>query len=157
MTKRSEAPSDIGVGPGSRRAFRLPGLPYYWENFFASLILHLSLPLLPLAIEQIQTGGITEKSLTLAAAMYTISIGVSSRSRLMFAMTVAASIFYAFLYGIVISKSSPDSVVGQASVADHVIRRATTLGIISVFLAHAGERFNRHVVDRAPFLEFMSN
>ena len=130
----------------NKKKFKLPGIPNYWENFLVSILLHLLLPLFPLAIEYIQHGLISKNSLVLAASMYTISIGVSSRSRLMFAFTIAASVFYAFLYGIV-SGQTPTTIAEPSSF----------IGIFATFIFHAGERYNRHVVDRAPFWEFMSN
>ncbi len=131
---------------GEIKKTKIPGLPSYWENFWVSILLHLLLPLFPLAIELIQNGVISKNSLVLAASMYTISIGVSSRSRLMFAFTIAASVFYAFLYGIVSGQSTTT-----------IAEPASLIGILATFIVHSGERYNRHVVDRAPFWEFMSN
>ena len=86
--------------------------------------------------------------MSLAASMYAISIGVSSRSRFLFAMNVVLSLLFAFLYG---------SLLGETPIEHGIIKTACELGIFLVFLSHAAERYNRHVADRAPFLEFMSN
>jgi hypothetical protein len=138
--------SSNGKNADETKNSKIPGIPNYWENFWVSILLHLLLPLFPLAIELIQNGIISKNSLVLAASMYTISIGVSSRSRLMFAFTIATSVFYAFLYGIVSGQSTTT-----------IAEPASIIGILATFIVHAGERYNRHVVDRAPFWEFMSN
>ena len=123
---------------------RIPGLPDYWENYFLCMLLHMLLPLLPLGLEFWQKATVGEKSLTLAAAMYTIAVGVSSRSRLIFGLTVSASIIYAVAYGV---SSAEETLPASGAVA--------WCGILAAFLLHGLERYNRHVVDRAPFLEFI--
>lgn len=138
--------SNQNKGSDETKKSKIPGLPVYWENFGISILLHLLLPLLPLLIELLQNGVVGKTSLVLAASMYTISIGVSSRSRLMFAFTVLASIFYASLYGLVSGQSSTT-----------IAEPASIIGILATFVVHAGERYNRHVADRTPFWEFTSN
>jgi len=154
--KRAKRPSSRRAGlevamdtsarsPQEKRSIRVPGLPYYWENYFVSVIFHLLLPLFPLLIELWQLGKIGNRSIILAASMYTISIGASSRSRLMFGITVAVSLLYAFLYGISISGGSTSPGFAQTF---------SETGIIFVFITHALERYNRHVVERRPFWKF---
>jgi len=141
----------IRQGPTKRqekKRFRIPGLPYYWENFLASILMILLLPLLPLVIEWVRQGVINEASLALSASMYTISIGVTSRSRLIFAIAIFASVFYAFLYG---------SATDIASTYPLFLYKAAVWGIIFTFILHTLERYNKHVADRTPFWEFMKD
>jgi hypothetical protein len=63
-------------------ARRIPAIPSEWEEYLSCILLHMLLPLLPVGLEAWQTGHIKEDSLSLAASMYAIAIGVSSRSRL---------------------------------------------------------------------------
>ncbi len=128
-----------------RKGRRIPGLPDYWENYFLCVLFHMLLPLLPLALELWQTATISEKSMTLAASMYSIGIGVSSRSKLMFGLTVIASLVFAIAYGIASGQQQPLSGSGTSAL----------WSICAFFILHALERYNRHVVDQLPFLEFM--
>jgi hypothetical protein len=83
-------------------------------------------------------------SLTLAAAMYTIAVGVSSRNKALFGLTILAGFFFALSHGFVSGQSTPR----------HIFSVIPLWGIGTVFLFHMLERYNRHVVDRTPFLEF---
>ena len=103
------------------------------------------LPLLPIIIEYWQNSMVSEKSLTLVAAMYTITIGISSRNMLLFGLAVVASFTYGVAYGMSVSQNSSLPLSGTLAF----------LGIIMIFIIHALERYNRHVVERAPFLEFI--
>ncbi len=127
------------------RCYKIPSLPVYWENYLLSIVLHLLLPLLPIGMECLLTGKVTERSLTLAASMYSISIGVSSKSRLMFGITIMVSLIFAAIFGYVAKVDSSQNAYGPYAVAT----------IVAVFIVHTAERYNRHVVDRAPFFQFM--
>jgi len=122
----------------------IPNLPTYVENYLLCLLFHMLLPLLPIALELWQTKTVTDKSLTLAASMYSIAIGVSSRSRLLFGGSIIISILFAIDFGITTGQHA--SLPGTRSVV--------IWGICSVFGFHALERYNRHIVDRMPFWEF---
>jgi len=131
-----------------KQVFRIPSLPFYWENFLVSILLLLLLPLLPLGIEWIINGSINGASLALSASMYTISIGISSKSRLIFALTIFSSVGYALLYGL-----TPNTTLDYPVIA----YRISSWGIILTFILHTLERYNRHVADRTPFWEFMKD
>jgi uncharacterized membrane protein len=105
----------------------------------------MSLPLLPLAFELWHNHTIKQETLSLAASMYAISIGMSSRSKLLFGLTLAISIFYSVIFGI--QSSAGNQPGGQQPALANV-------AIALVFVVHACERYNRHVVGRAPFWEF---
>jgi len=104
----------------------------------------MMLPLLPIVLELWQTKTVTDTSLTLTASMYAIAIGVSSRSRLLFGGSIVISILFAIDFGITIGQHT--SLPGTRSLV--------IWGICAVFVFHALERYNRHIVDRIPFWEF---
>ena len=122
----------------------IKGLPDHWQNYILCIILHMFLPLLPITMEYWLNGIISDKTLTLAASMYTITIGISSRNPLFFGSTIVASIVFAFSYGIVVDHQSTLP----------YIRIISFIGIVTVFIAHLLERYNRHIIDRSPFLPF---
>jgi len=130
-----------------RSGRRIPGLPDYWENYLLCLLFHMLLPLLPLALELWQIGNVSEKSLTLAASMYSIAIGVSSRSQLFFGITIVISIILAVAYGIASGPQQPLPRSGTFAFGS----------ICTVFILHTLERYNRHIVDKLPFLEFKND
>lgn len=179
----SPAPSTGGGSPmplaqPSKRKGAIPGLPKHWQNFFGYLLLFMALPLLPLLLEALLTGSVTEQTLTLAAAMYTIGIGIASRSLALFALTVVSSIFFACLFGAVMQADHARKSVAKYNAATMnlhsdkdgqelaqtpkeeesavigVSRVCAWLTIGFVSICHAIERFNRHVIDRIPLFEF---
>ncbi len=131
-----------GLG-GPPRPPKVLGISKPWEYFLLSVMLALLLPLLPLPIEYFSTHEIKPESLTLAVAIYAVSIGVTSRSQVIFGVGLIAGILFAVEYGVAI-KTPTDS--PSPSVCWAVI------GFI--FASHAIERYQRHVQQRSPFLEF---
>jgi hypothetical protein len=120
----------------------LPVVPEHWQNFLLSLVFRMLLPLLPIAVELAMKGSVSEQSGTLAASMYSLALGISSRSRLFFGIAIALSIVYSVAFGIAITQ--------QAKPGQHAL-----WAIGAIFALHACERYNRHVCDRSPFLEFI--
>jgi membrane protein YdbS with pleckstrin-like domain len=103
-----------------------------------------------MGLEYWGTRDVAEKSITLTAAMYAIAIGITSRSRLVFGLTIVMSILFAFAFGSI-------SIDVKQNQLLHTLPQAKPLSvaaIIFIFVIHLAERYNRHVVDRAPFLEF---
>lgn len=127
-------------------SLRLPGIAAHWEHYLLCILLHLILPLLPLGIEWWYTGSVSERSLTLGAALYSICIGASSRRAIFFVLTFVAGLVFAIAFGM--AAASGPGLPG--------IRWAALYCVSGVFLLHALERFIRHVVDRTPFLEFVA-
>ena len=119
-------------------------LPDHWENFLLSVLLHMLFPLLPLLFELWLGGSITDKSLNLMAAVYAISIGVSSRSKLLFGICIAISFIFSFAFGI--SSSELDNLKMSGFLS------SISIGLI--FIIHIIERYNRHVEERDNFLNF---
>ena len=123
---------------------RIPSLPKKWENFFLSILLHLLLPLLPLVLELWETQTVSDQTVTLAASMYTITIGLSSRNIALFGLAIPLSIILAVAFGFAASEGK--SLTGSGVIAIAVI--------MLVFGLHACERYNRHIADSRPFLRF---
>lgn len=123
---------------------RIPGLPNVWQEYITCIALHMVLPLLPLALEFSTKDSISALSATLAAAMYTISIGLSSKSKAIFSICFLLCIFYTYKYG---------NLQSISDIKNHTDGGALW-GIFCAFLMHALERYNLHVADNIPFWNF---
>jgi hypothetical protein len=111
------------------------------DFFVASLILFIVLPILPLLLEQVIDGVIKTDSIMLAAVMFPISAGISSRTITMFFLGLFATVSFGIVYGITRSDSTVMLVGLGISSLD-----AARLILGSFMLATALERFARHVV-----------
>jgi hypothetical protein len=125
-------------------AKKIPGIPPHIENYLLSLLFHMTLPLFPLVLEYWQNGGVKTETLTLLAALYSISIGVSSRSKIIFGLSVIISIVFSVAFGL--------SSGGTSVLVNSEFYAATS--IVCIFIMHAGERWNIHVVAREPYWSF---
>lgn len=152
------AGSSIPVGNSPRRASgrkrspgrRIPGLPRYFQDYILCILLHMMLPLLPIGLQMLWQGSVDGKTLLLTAAMYMIAIGISSRNVASFGLSLVGSIAYAASYGVAVStRGTPGWLLNTAWIG--------WVGIAAVFIMHLLERYNRHVVDRVPFFEFLSD
>jgi len=114
------------------------------DDYFACLLLHLVLPLLPIALEFLNTGKVSSNSLTLMASFYAISIGLSSYYRTQFAMGIIVCIIFASIFGTI----SQGNTLALSLFMIKVLASGT---IFTIFIVHAIERYNRHVVDCEPF------
>jgi len=119
-------------------------IPDRWENFLLSILLHMLFPLLPLLFEFWLGGELTPKSLNLMASVYAISIGVSSRSKLLFGLCIAVSFIFSFAFGI--SSSELDDL--------KMSKLFSSISIVIIFCIHVIERYNRHIQERDNFLNF---
>lgn len=126
---------------------RFRGLSREWSDFLTCVLLHMLLPLFPIAIEMLsRLDAPSEATLAITAALYAMSIGLSSENKAMFALCVAIGIVFSLVYGLLVK--SPGSVPD--------IKLTSVILIALVFIIHAAERYNRHVADCRPFLEFTS-
>ena len=123
---------------------RIPSPSREWQNFLLSIFLHLTLPLLPLILELWATQSISVGTMTLAASMYTIAIGVSSRNPALFGLAILLSIILAAAFGYAATEGNP------LPFSIHISGGA----ILLVFVLHLGERYNRHVAEKHAFLRF---
>ena len=124
----------------------IPGISPEWQNFLFCCALHVTLPLLPLGIERWFSGTVDEKSAVLTAAMYSMAIGLSSRNLALFGLGLIQGVVFSAAFGF-LSKTA------HLQSADVVAYAA----ICFIMAVHVIERYNRHVIDQAPFLEFHTN
>jgi hypothetical protein len=127
-------------------AKRVPSLPPYWQEFLSCLFLHIALPLVPLAFEYAATGRIRSSSAHIVGSLYAISMGVSSRNRLLFGAGIVVGVLLAALFGSIVASEE------AAAAPDDISLPLITIGFLVIM--HIAERYNRHVVDRAPYWEF---
>jgi hypothetical protein len=125
-------------------AKKIPSIPYHIESFLLSLLFHMILPLFPIVLEYWQNEMIKTETLTLLAALYSISIGISSRSRIIFGLSIVISIVFSVAFGI--------SSGGKVILVNSDIYAATS--IFCIFIMHSGERWNIHVVAKEPYWNF---
>lgn len=142
---------DVDPGPAESeakqraRAGRIAGISKAWQNFFISLVLHLGLPLLPLVLERWFSGHIESKSAALTAALYSMAIGLSSRNVALFGTSICICVTFSAAFGFL----SKDPELVAADTLSYIV-----IGL--VFVVHAIERYNRHVIDQQPFFEFLT-
>lgn len=125
-------------------AKRIPSMSKEWQEYLSCLLFHMLLPLLPIMIELWITGTVGPAPLFLSVAMYSIAIGMTSSSRLIFGLCCAITIIFAIVYGIAISKAAPPPSASFAA----------KWALLAVFVIHGAERYNLHVVDSRPFWAF---
>ncbi len=126
---------------------RVPGLSPYWQDYFVCLLFHMLLPLMPLTLEYAFTAGIRPSTAHLTASLYAISLGASSRNKLLFALGVMVGFFFAASFGQTVAAEL------QVGPAPGVLVYPLA-AIVFIFMVHAFERYNRHVVDRTPYWDF---
>lgn len=123
---------------------RMPGIPEHFQEFLLCILFHLLLPLMPLMAEAAALGRVEGKTPLLFFAIYPLSIGVTSRSRLMFGATVVVGLSFSIFFGLLAGGTQISSAAYQLGY----------LCLGAIVLVHCCERYNRHVVDRDPFWEF---
>lgn len=137
----------------------LKGPPYHWQQYIICVVLHLLLPLLPLLIELWITGRLQIASMTLGASMYVIAIGLSSRNLVILILGLVWGIVLAIISGVASEASLHASTAKgreehlNTAMAGNSFWWVSVVGMSSMFIFHLCERYNRHVAERAPFLE----
>ncbi|ERE10039.1 hypothetical protein O166_05520 [Pseudogulbenkiania ferrooxidans EGD-HP2] len=146
----------------------IPALPHEWGDFLTCVLLHMLLPLLPLLMEAWQLGSPTEPTCAITAAMYAFGIGLSSRNKSMLGLCIIIGAIFSVVFGVVSAtaatavaqaapatgvSSSPASIPATVATQISHVRAAALVSIGMVFLIHAMERYNKHVVDCIPFWE----
>lgn len=114
------------------------------QNFVSCVILHLLVPLAPLLLEFIQNHDITRKSVILAGAMYSFSIGITSNQLVTFSICISIGFIMSGSYG---------TVSGTAT-ALPFYNFCGAYAIILVFIINFIERFDRHVIRGETFILF---
>lgn len=110
------------------------------------------LPLFPLGIEYYFVREISIKSITMAAAMYSLSIGVSSVNIILFSFFFLVSIFFWVSFGYFLSQET-DAIIEKQMIDQ--ISNSSYLLIIIVFGIHTAERIIRHFRYHESFPPFL--
>ena len=77
--------------------------------------------------------------------MYSLSIGLSSKSKVLFAFCLICGVMFSIVFG---ADSTVDSTIFPYE------KYISIVVLVLIFFVHAAERYNTHVVDRIPFLDF---
>ncbi|MCP2075497.1 UNVERIFIED_ORG: hypothetical protein J2Y77_004933 [Pseudomonas lini] len=72
-------------------------------HWLASVGLNLLLPMLPLFVEFAISKSVSSSNLVLAASMYSVTTGVVSKNRLVFIASIIICVFYAAMFGHLLS------------------------------------------------------
>lgn len=134
-------PSSAAVGRG-----KIGGMPEHWQTFGVCLLFHFIVPLLPFVVEVVRDGQIGQETLMVGSAVYVMAIGASSRNQLIFAISTALGLVYSLLFGLSTTMSAAGHLRGT---------RFVTWSVVAVVVFHLIERYNRHVIELAPYWEFM--
>jgi len=119
------------------------------QDYYTCIILHMVLPLLPIGLEYLARGGtVAVTSLTLMASFYAISIGLSSKDIVLFAFSILLCVIFSALFGMV---SVPNS-SGPLSLTK--IKIFAIGSMVVMFVAHAAERYRRHVIKEEDFWDW---
>ena len=137
MRNRVEGGAGVGAHP-------IPGIPDRWQQFGLCMLFDLLVPCMPLAVEIPILGHVEAKTFFLFLAVFPITIGVSSRSQLMFGATVVICLGYSVIFGL-------------ASNGVRFGPLCFTFGdwcFIVVVVLHAAERYNYHVAEGRAYWKF---
>ncbi|MEW6380802.1 MAG: hypothetical protein AB1611_14505 [bacterium] len=118
--------------------------PDHWQEFILCLAFHMILPLSPLGLELLFTQKLSNTSLTICASIYSVSIGSSSRNRLLFGLAIFSGMIFASMFGVAIKNNQVP-----------FCKLLCLLDIFSIFLFHGIERYYRHVVNEKPYWEWI--
>lgn len=113
-------------------------------HWLASVGLNLLFPMLPLFVEFAISKNVSSSNLVLAASMYSVTTGVVSKNRLVFIVSLIICVFYAAMFGHLLSldptKEAPS------------FYAATVLVIL--FLMNVAVKFWYHVVELRKYTDF---
>lgn len=129
---------------GTNRWRRVPDLPEEWQHFLLSLLYVSLLPLIPLVLEFWLKGNLSASSLTLATAIYSVTVGASSKNRLLFGVGILLAIVFSSVFGVVMNATTPPKGTEEACFV--------VLALLTVF--NVFDRWNRHMADHEKFWDF---
>ena len=134
------------------------GLDERWEQFLLCVIAHMILPFLPLGFEYWTTNNISAESLSIATAMYALSIGVSSKISVITLLCGCVCLIFSFAYGNLVALSVDTSnASNQVITSLNGVDSIAFFCLLSIFIAHIIERYVRHIKFDESFFEFVSN
>lgn len=115
--------------------------PKPWQQFILSLLYQVAAPILPLVMEFLIKESVSEESVTITAAIYTITTGAASRQNWQRGAAALAALLYAGLYGAVLAVDNPmprfNAFAGW--------------GIVATSVVHIAERYDRHINNRETY------
>jgi hypothetical protein len=123
---------------------RIDLLPANWREFVLCMLMLGLLPLAPLIFELIAKGFVSNASMLIGAAMYTVGIGFSCQNKLILITSMMAMTALSFMHGIAITNEG-------SSVYYHW---TAVFCIISFAIALFLNKFNSHVIDNKQFWLF---
>lgn len=105
------------------------------QEYILCILFHLLFPLLPLLFEYWSTRSISGRSLTIIAALYAITIGISSKNRAIFGLALFGGFILSVAYGARVAdpKSYPGCEI------------AAIIVIFFILIAHGIERYIIHI------------
>jgi hypothetical protein len=128
------------------------------QSFWTAVLFLLVFPILPLVFELMLTGRIGTPSVALVAFTYAVSLAMSSRNLLIWAIGMFVGFSFATVFGnsMELAAHMRDGwLPGPEARRQTIFFWASWVGIALVFVLHVIERYDRHIVDRNPFPEFM--
>ena len=128
------------------------GIDKTWEQFLICVIAHMMFPFLPLLFELWKTNTIGPSSLTIATAMYAMSIGLSSKISLITLTCGFVSLVFSFAYG---DSIATQRVLGAAATSLTGVENFAVASILLIFISHLIERYVRHIVNEEDFMTFV--
>lgn len=123
---------------------RVPEIPEEWQHFLLSVLYLSVLPLIPLGLELWLKGSLSETSLTLTTAIYSVTIGASSKNRLLFGVGILLAIIFSSAFGVVLG----------AAQAPKGTREACLVVLMLLMLFNLIDRWNDHMADGKKFWDF---
>jgi hypothetical protein len=129
---------------------RLKGRPAFWSSVFFLLLL----PWVPLLAEWGATGEIKASSLQIFVALYALGLGASSRDEVRFGFGVLVAVVLSMSYGSILAMEDATVAEPGGGFSSAFWGGITIIVGVSLFIAHAAERYTRHVHDEAPFFEW---
>lgn len=158
----TEAPQPEPAGSGSHAVRVINVGP--WGNLGSSFLLIGLFPLFPMIAEWWDKHTVGIGTLTITAAIYAITIGISSRWLFMLFVGIIVGLLEAFSFGTTINAASVNH-PGSSDFLGMVITSAdssrpphagfTLIVIAGLLVSVAVERSLRHVKDREEFFEFV--
>ena len=119
-----------------------------WQHWFASILLTVLLPLLPLLFEYLIKHKVSDGSLLVAATIYCCTLGLASTSVLVITMGVVVSVVLSVLFGLASSIVDP-----LPAYSAHIAW--ICIGFFAI--VHSIGRFDIHVTQGRDVLDFRRN
>lgn len=115
-----------------------------YTNFFCSIIVIVVLPFVPIGLQYVFKSQVSQESLALSVAMYSVSMVVNSGYFLLLLLSLLAIMGFSVAYGVIITSTNPTLVncTGWA-----------LFTIIVIALSHIVERYNRHIKREESFIQ----